>query len=292
MTTESITRDIVLEQLKGLSEGDARWVVESFIWGSSKAKGGRSKRDPDAPKKEVKPDSYFHLNNGVVWPLLKAYIEAHKEELGEERCKELKGVKARTQISSAIWEGIKGLESEARMEAMEAIDEARVLAALEAWTAAPPETRYKGGASGGASATSGGSKKSGSSSGSKKLAEMSEEERKAFYKARAAKAAATKAAKKAAEAGGAPAEETLPQQSNAAGAGPAADEEVEMEDEEAPAIAPQPIELDFGKGKQTFGYVDHAGTRYIFKTTGELLGALNPATGKLRKVKDAENPFA
>jgi hypothetical protein len=282
MSTTIINRETVLEQLKGLPEADGRWVVESFIWGSSKAKASR-KRDPDAPKKEVKPDSYFHLNNGVVWPLLKAYIEAKGEELGEERVKVLKGVKARTQISSAIWATIKDLDSEARVTAIEAIDEGRVLAALESWTEAPPETRYKGsgGASGGASATSGGSKKSKSSSGSKKMAEMTEEEKKAFYKARAAKAAATKAAKKAADASG------------AVGGAPAApaDDEVELE-EEAPTVAPQPIELDFGKGKQTFGYVDHAEVRYIFKTTGELLGALNPKTGKLRKVKDEENPFA
>jgi hypothetical protein len=290
MATTSNPRDTVLEQLKGLSEGDGRWVVESYIWGSSKAKASR-KRDPDAPKKEVQPDSYFHLNNGIVWPLLKAYIEANKEELGEERCKELKGVKARTQISSAIWAGIKDMDSEARIEAMEAIDQMRVVAALESWTTAPPETRYK--AKDGASATSGGSKKSKGSSGSKKLAEMSEEERKAFYKARAAKAAATKAAKKADAAGGASGG------SNAAvGGGPAAeaDEDFEAEADDADAaeatLQPKPIELDFGRGKQTFGYIEHAGTRYIFKTTGELLGALNPSTGKLRKVKPEENPFA
>jgi hypothetical protein len=69
---------------------------------------------------------------------------------------------------------------------------------------------------------------------------------------------------------------------------------VELEDDEAatPALAPTPWEHDFGKGKKMFGRIDHSGTAYIFDTAGTLLGALNEATGKLRKVKDEENPFA
>lgn len=277
MTTEAMTRDTVLEMLKGLPEGDARWVVESYIWGSSKAKSSR-KRDPDAPKKEVTADSYFHLTNAVVWPVIKAYIERMTTAgMSEEALKELKNVRARTQVSSAIWATLKDLEPTARGEAIAEVSEDKILEALKAWRESPPETRYK--SKDGASTTSGASK---ASSKKSKLSEMSEEERKAFYKARAAKAAATKAAKKAAAAGGA-----------AAGGSSTEDVEVEEEDEEdeeAASVTPVECELEIdGKGLMKFGKVDYNGTTYVFKSDGSFLGAYN---AEKKKVKKVENPFA
>jgi hypothetical protein len=264
MTTESINyaeleglkaTEAVLKLAEGLTAAEQLDISMKLLAGLKKAVGKVKAKAPKAEGEPPKPKS----EGQTKWLEGCARVRAVLKE--DPRYKPTHAMR----VASALKEHPSWPETDASV----------ILDALETYLKANPDDV--------GSATSGGSKAS--KGGSKKMmAEMTEEEKKAFYKARAAKAAATKAAKKADGAAGG---------SNAVGGGPAAaaDDEVELE-EDAPSMAPQPIELDFGKGKQTFGYVDHSGTRYIFKTSGELLGALNPSTGKLKKVKPEDNPFA
>jgi len=192
MSIELSPRDNVLQLLKALSTADQKAVIESFIFGST-SKKGRTPKAEGAPKRAVKADSYMHLTNAVVWPVLKAYGEGLEE--GDAK-KAINTVSCRTQVSSALWAPIKELESDERAEAIEAIDEAAIMAAFEAWKANPPAPHCKADKE----ARSVGSVTSKGSAGSKKIADMTEDEKKAYYKARAAKAAATRAANKAAAA--------------------------------------------------------------------------------------------
>ena len=190
MATEIFPRDNVLQLLKALPIGDQKSVMEAFIFGST-SKKGRAPKAEGAPKRAVTADSYMHLVNAVVWPILKAYSESLED--GDAK-KTINTVSCRTQVSSALWAPIKELESEERAEAKEALD---------VWKLNPPTPHCKADKE----ARSVGSAGSKSSGASKKLADMSEDEKKAYYKARAAKAAATRAANKASAGGSAEAEE-------------------------------------------------------------------------------------
>ncbi len=235
--TDSMTRDEILTHLKALSPADGQWVWASYFFGPGAAKKGRAAKDPDAPKREITGDSYMHLVNRVVWPVLKEYMGTLDAETDGDKITQLKTVGCRTQISSALWErDFKPMEDkEERAEAIAALDRDAIMAAYEAWRAAPPEPKSKSSA---ASVASGGSASTGTK---KKLADMSEEERKAFHKARAAKAAATKAAKKAAAA----AEAADTDEESAAGGGAA-----------APAPKPAPKAAAKPKAKAPEEYAD------------------------------------
>jgi hypothetical protein len=265
MTTESINYgeleglkavEAVLKLAEGLTAAEQLDIAMKLLGGLKKAVGKVKAKAPKAEGEEPKAKS----EGQSKWLAGCARV---REVLKEDpRYKPTHAMR----VASALKEHPAWPEPEATV----------ILEALETYLEANPDDA--------GSATSGGSKASKSSS-KKSLKEMTEEERKAYYKARAAKAAATKAAKKVDGAAAAPAPE------EAVAPAAEAEDEVEMEDEE-PKLQPKSIELDFGKGKQTFGYIDHGGKRYIFKADGSLLGMLNESTGKLKKVKAEENPFA
>jgi len=167
--------------------------------GPTKVKGSRKPRDPDAPKRIVGADSYIHLVNKVVWPVLQRLAEGQS---AEEKLV-TRSVSARTQVAKALWAPIQGLSSEERVEKMTSFTEAQILAAYTTWAAQPREAKPKK-SEDGASASSAGSK----ASSKGKLSTMSDEEKKAFYKARGEASAAARAAKKAANPEAAPTKKT------------------------------------------------------------------------------------
>jgi hypothetical protein len=281
MSIELSPRDNVLQLLKALPMADQKAVMESFIFGST-SKKSRAPKGEDKPKRAVTADSYMHLTNAVVWPVLKAYGEGLEE--GDAK-KAINTVSCRTQVSSALWAPIKELESEARAEAIEAIDEPAIMAAFEAWKANPPAPHCKADKE----ARSVGSATSKGSASSKKIADMTEEEKKAYYKARAAKAAATRAANKAAAA---PAPEAVEE--------PVVPKPIE--ESVAPVTPPkattkratkvkEPVvedgtayewKHDFGKGMTSYERVNHEGMSYIFDMKSKAyLGAFDAKANTL-----------
>jgi hypothetical protein len=266
MSTELSPRDNALQLLKALSTADQKAVIESFIFGST-SKKGRTPKAEGAPKRAVTADSYMHLTNAVVWPVLKAYGEGLEE--GDAK-KAVNTVSCRTQVSSALWASIKELDSDERAEAIEAIDEEAIMAAFEAWKANPPAPHCKADKE----ARSVGSVTSKGSAGSKKIADMTEDEKKAYYKARAAKAAATRAANKAAAAEPVePVPEPVVEPVVEATTPPATPAATPAAPKKAAKKVKEPVvedgtayewKHDFGKGLTTYERVNNEGMSYIF----------------------------
>ena len=257
----SSTVSSITPQALGLStEEKLNLAIEllSSINGSGpiKVKGARKPRDPDAPKRTVGADSYIHLVNKVVWPVLQRLAE------GQSADEKLvtRSVSARTQVAKALWAPIQSLSSEERMEKMEALEEAQILEAYTTWSAQPREAKLKK-SEDGASAASAGSK----ASSKGKLSTMSEEEKKAFYKARGEASAAARAAKKAANPEAVPTKKT-----KAAAATP------------APAAAE---EKEYGEEQQTWVHEGKAYLRvynYLWDAkSGDWVGEWDPATKKI-----------
>jgi hypothetical protein len=176
MSTPTVSS--ITPQALGLSsEEKLTLAIEllSSIQGSGptkvKGKGSRKPKDPDAPKRVVGADSYIHLVNKVVWPVLQRLAEGQSDE---EKLV-TRSVSARTQVAKALWAPIQGLSSEERVEKMTSFTEAQILAAYTTWAAEPREVKPKK-SEDGASASSAGSK----ASSKGKLSTMSEEEKKKY----------------------------------------------------------------------------------------------------------------
>lgn len=161
----------LLSNLKG-------WMGGADGGGKRKRKQ-RKQKDPNAPKREVKPDSYIALVNKHVWPILDEMSKA--DGLDAEAKKQMRSVKARTQIGKMLWDKVETADD--RAAAIAALTRQQIVAVFEDWKTNPPVKDE-----------SAKTKKS-------KLAGMTEEEKAAFFKARGAKAAAARAAKKAAAGG-------------------------------------------------------------------------------------------
>jgi hypothetical protein len=259
----SSTVSSITPQALGLSSEEKLTLaiqLLSSISGSRPIKNARKPRDPDAPKRIVGADSYIHLVNKVVWPVLQRLAEGQS---AEEKLV-TRSVSARTQVAKALWAPIQSLSSEERVEKMEALEEAQILEAYTTWSAQPREAKPKK-SEDGASASSAGSK----ASSKGKLSTMSEEEKKAFYKARGEASAAARAAKKAANPEAAPTKKTK------AAATPAP----------APTPAAPADEKEYGEEQQ---YWTHEGKRYLRvynylwdEKTGNWVGEWDPATKKI-----------
>jgi hypothetical protein len=126
-------------QVQALSEAEQCELIMLITKEFKKSFGKKQKkqRDPDAPKKELKDDSYMFLVNSKVWPILKKLAEDEKDE---DEKKLLREVSARTQIAKAMWESIKGLSSEERTEKISEVDEDQVSAAFAEWKTLPKPT--------------------------------------------------------------------------------------------------------------------------------------------------------
>lgn len=299
MATETITTsnpiDQILSLTKDLSAGERYDLAMSLLETIKAAVGGQKKRkakDPNAPKREVKPESYINLVNKVVWPHLQTLAEA---ETDPEKKARIRSAEGRTQISVLVWDPIKELATAERLAAMESVTLDTVRTACETWMANPPPakekkvkpqkikvSKIKSEGSDDSSAASEGTKTSKSSKS--KLANMSEDEKAAFYKARGAAAAAARAANKATKA-----------------------ESTEAEAEEAPKPVkhkpskPKPIiasepepEPDFGDEQKA--WTDPSdNTVYIRQNNllwnssdGSWVGEYNPKTKKINR--DAPEP--
>lgn len=211
MATETMTAsplDQILSLAKDLGAGERYDLAMSLLETIKSAVGGQKKRktkDPEAPKREVKPESYINLVNKIVWPHLQTIAEAQTDPDLKTRAR---SVDARTQIGVLLWAPIKELEPSERVTAMEGITLDKVREAYETWLANPPPEKEKKPKAqkvpkmpkikSDSSTASAGSQGSKSSKG--KLANMSEDEKAAFYKARGAAAAAARAANKASKA--------------------------------------------------------------------------------------------
>jgi hypothetical protein len=262
---------IITPQALGLStEEKLTLAIEllSSINGSGpiKVKGARKPRDPDAPKRVVGADSYIHLVNKVVWPVLQRLAEGQSDD---EKLV-TRSVSARTQVAKALWAPIQALSSEERIEKMTSLTEAQILAAYRTWAAEPREAKPKK-SEDGASAASGGSK----ASSKGKLSTMSEEEKKAFYKARGEASAAARAAKKAANPEAA---SEKPKKSKKTTTTPVAAPV-------APAAPAPATEEEFGEEQKTWVHEGKAYLRvynYLWDAkSGNWVGEWDPATKKI-----------
>lgn len=183
---ETTTSATVLEMAKALDSSAQYDLAMMLLSGLKGWMGGevdgkrkrkqRKQRDPNAPKREVKPDSYIALVNKHVWPVLDALSKAG--DLSEEDKKRMRSVSARTQVGKMLWDSrIETADDKAA--AIASLTREQIVEVFEQWKVNPPT-------------------KDGSVASKKKskLAGMTEEEKKAFYKARGAAAAAARAAKK------------------------------------------------------------------------------------------------
>lgn len=265
------TIEEVLALAQNLSEADQCELIMLISKGLKKSIGKKVKkeRDPDAPKREVKADSYIFLTNSIVWPILKKLSESESDD---EEKKLLRDVSARTQVSKAIWETLKSLESAERTVKIAEVSEDEVMAAFAEWKTLPrPSAEEKKAAREAKKATketkktgsvaSKGSKPSESEAEKPKKAkkEVSEEDKEAKKKARAEKAATKKAAEKAPE-------------------------PVEEAEAEAEEVAAYKWKHDFGKGEVEYERLDHEGMSYIYDLkTKAYLGAYIEKSNKLNK---------
>jgi hypothetical protein len=158
----------LLSNLKGWMGGEAS--------GKRKRKQ-RKQKDPNAPKREVKPDSYIALVNKHVWPILDEMSKV--DGLDADAKKQMRSVRARTQIGKMLWDA-RVEPADDKAAAIASLTRDQIVAVFEEWKINPPVKDESAKA-----------KKS-------KLAGMTDEEKAAFFKARGAKAAAARAAKKAA----------------------------------------------------------------------------------------------
>jgi hypothetical protein len=261
------TVEEVLALAQNLSEADQCELMMLISKGLKKSIGKKVKkeRDPDAPKREVKADSYIFLTNSVVWPILKKLSESESDD---EDKKLLRDVSARTQVSKAIWETLKSLDSEERASKIAEVSEDEIMAAFAEWKTLPrPSAEEKKAAreakkatkKAPASVASKGSKSSKSSDEEKpKKAkkEMTEEEKAAKKAARAEKAAAKKVAEKPKEA-----------------------EEADSEE-----VSTYKWKHNFGKSEVEYERLDLDGMAYIYDLkTKSYLGAYIEKTNKLNK---------
>jgi hypothetical protein len=265
----SIVSSITAQALGLSTEEKLTLAIEllSSINGSGpikvKGKSNRKPRDPDAPKRTVGADSYIHLVNKVVWPVLQRLAEGQSDE---EKLV-TRSVSARTQVAKALWAPIQSLSSEERVAKMETLAEAQILSAYTTWAAQPREAKPKK-SEDGASAASAGSK----ASSKGKLSTMSDEEKKAFYKARGEASAAARAAKKAANPEAA---SEKPKKTKKAATNPA----------HAPAAPVAEAEKEYGEEQQTWVHEGKAYLRvynYLWDAkSGDWVGEWDPATKKI-----------
>jgi hypothetical protein len=120
----------------------------STLKGPAGAKKGRKLKDPSAPKRAVKPDSYIHLLHKVVSPFLTELAGSIEDE---EEKKRMKQVLARSQVAKALYEEVKAItdedkesESEQRAYRIKSFNLEDITDAYEAWKMNPPEVLYKG----------------------------------------------------------------------------------------------------------------------------------------------------
>jgi hypothetical protein len=158
----------LLSNLKGWMGGE--------VDGKRKRKQ-RKQRDPNTPKREVKPDSYIALVNKHVWPVLDSMSKA--DGLSDEDKKRMRSVSARTQVGKMLWD-TRVETADDKTAAIASITRDQIVETFEQWKVSPPTKNVSV------------SKKS-------KLAGMTDDEKKAFYKARGVAAAAARAAKKVSE---------------------------------------------------------------------------------------------
>jgi mRNA-degrading endonuclease toxin of MazEF toxin-antitoxin module len=258
------TVEEVLALAQTLSEAEQCELIMLISKGLKKSIGKKVKkeRDPDAPKRAVKSDSYIFLTNSVVWPILKALSES--EDDAEEK-KLIRDVSARTQVSKAIWETLKSLDSEERAAKIAEVSEEEVKAAFAEWKTIPRPSaeekkaaREEKKAAKATSVTSKSSKSSDEEKPKKVKKEVSEEEKADKKKERAEKAAAKKTAK---------VKEPEPE-----------------EDAESEEVAAYKWKHDFGKGETEYERMDHEGMAYIYDIkTKAYLGAFIEKTNKLNK---------
>jgi hypothetical protein len=256
------TVEEVLALAQTLSAAEQCDLITLISKGLKKSIGKKAKkeRDPDAPKRTVKSDSYIFLTNSVVWPILKALSES--EDDAEEK-KLIRDVSARTQVSKAIWETLKSLDSEERAAKIADVSKEEVMAAFAEWKTIPrPSAEDKKAAREEKKAAKATSVTSKSSDEKPKKAkkEVSEEEKAAKKKERAEKAAAKKAEK---------VKEPEPE---------------EEEEEESEEVAAYKWKHDFGKGEAEYERLDHEGMAYIYDIkTKAYLGVFIEKTNKLNK---------
>jgi hypothetical protein len=104
-----------------------------------KGRKGLKLKDPNAPKREVKADSYVSFVNKYVLPHLITLSE--KPDLEDADVKQLKSAPCRTQVGSALWQSVK--DADDRIAAFETITVKKVQEAYEEWKANPPPPKAK-----------------------------------------------------------------------------------------------------------------------------------------------------
>jgi primosomal protein N' len=253
----------LLSQVQALSEAEQCELMMLITKGLKKSFSSKQKkqRDPDAPKKELKDDSYMFLVNSKVWPILKKLAE---DEEDKDEVKLLRDVSARTQVAKAIWESIKGLSSEERTEKISEVDEDQVSAAFAEWKELPKPTAEE--------------KKAAREA---KKAAKSEKPAKTEKKADKSEKATSVASKGSKAEKPAKAEKVKTEKPKAEKVKKAP--EPESEDEEAEVKAYK-WSHNFGKGPVDYERIDVDGTGYLYDMkTKAYLGAYDKKANKINK---------
>jgi hypothetical protein len=264
------TIEQLIEQISALPEADQCELITLISKGLKKSIGKKVKkaRDPNAPKKEVKSDSYMFLVNSKVWPILKSLSE---NESDDEEKKLLRDVSARTQVAKAIWENIKSLDSDERIEKIEAVDEDQVSEAFAEWKTLPrPSSEEKKAARE--------AKKAAKTEKPVKAAKKATESKPASVASKGSKAT-SKAAEKSVKAEK-PAKAAEEKKAAKAEKKAAKVEEVEEEAE----VKAYKWSHNFGKGAIDYERIDVDGTAYLYDIkTKAYLGAYDKKGNKINK---------
>lgn len=227
--------DLAMTLLSNLKD----WMGGGAADGKRKRKQ-RKQKDPNAPKREVKPDSYIALVNKHVWPVLDAMSK--DDDLSAEDKKQMRAVRARTQIGKMLWDA-RVEPAEDKSAAIASITREQIVAIFEQWKENPPVKDDSAKA-----------KKS-------KLAGMSDEEKKEFFKARGAKAAAARAAKKSGAAAAPAPSADEDDAASVSSAKSASDAESEAEEEVKPTIWEHAMK---GEDKKKYERVDLDGKVFLY----------------------------
>lgn len=263
----------IISQILVLSTNDKWKIAESVlanIKGEKSVKTKKAKKDPNAPKRPLATDSYMYLVNKSVWPIIKSLADA---ETDAEVKKWYNNVKTRTFVSQAIWEPIKGLASEERVQKISNVKKDEVIALLNKYKETPV-------AASGAATTD-----------ADEIETIAEKPKtKAPRKSSTKKEKVEKAEESGAESSSDEEKTTKVKKERKKSEKKGAEKPKEKEPEPVVAakddveVVPYAWEHDFGKGAITYERVDFEGMAYIYDLKSkEYLGAYMEKTNKLNK---------
>jgi hypothetical protein len=260
----------IISQIFTLSTSDKWKIAESVlanIKGDKPSKKSKKTKDPNAPKRELSPDSYMYLVNKSVWPIIKSLAEV---ETDADQKKWYGDVKTRTFVSQSIWEPIKGLASEERIEKISKVSKDQVITLLNKHRESPVEAKP----SKAAEAKPKVPRKTTKKVDAEKVADIETVVEEVIVEETKVEETKVKKERKKSE--------KKPKEVAAKEKEPESEPVVAAKDDIE--VVPYAWEHDFGKGATTYERVDFEGMAYIYDIKSkEYLGAYMEKTNKLNK---------